>query len=205
MPFDGKTPVPASNNPGATPTPVPATVTAPGGTDTTTLNLYGVENVDVNGLANVPVAFDYKTLPEHMLATNPQVHFYASKNDPNKVLDDLNSALGKAGYQIVTPANLVNTSGTLPPGGIYIFARKASQPDFYINLVSIASAAEVSNLSKTAYYSGGIDFENGVNNMRVKGYNNLLLVMSGNNLLQAITGGSDPGAGSPTGTPTPVK
>ncbi len=205
VPFDGKTTVQPSNNPAATPTPLPATVTAPNGTDTAPLNLLGVENVTVNGLANVPVAFDYKTLPGHMLATNPQVHFYASKNDPAIILNNLPVALKGAGYEVTPPLKPSSFPAKLPVGGIYIMAKKAGQPDLYLNLVSIASADEVSRLSKTAYYSGGIDFENGVNSIRVKGYNNLLLVISGNNLLQAITGGSDPGAGSPTGTPTAAK
>jgi hypothetical protein len=204
LPFDGKTTVPVSGKPGPTPTPAPfqPTVTAPPGVDTTTLQIPGPDNLVVTGFAAVPAEFDYATLPAQVRATNPTINFYASQKDASTLKAGLETSLKKAGYSIVTPPNLANSS---TQGGLYIFAQAQGQPDLYFNLVSIASADEIARLSKTVYFSGAPDFESLVNNYRIKGYQNLLFAFSGYNLLYVLSGGNDPGAGTPPGTPTPVK
>lgn len=206
LPFSGTVTVPAPGNIKPTPTPIPfqPTVTAPAGTVPPVLSVPGTD-LGLTGFANVPVNYDYGSLPAEIKATNPKVNFYASKDSPVTLEGSLKTALGKAGYSSTEPfATALNNGGTIPPGGVFIFATKAGQPDLYINLVSMPNADEVSRLSKTGFFSGGEDFENSANAIRVKGYSYLMLVISGNNLLQAISGGSDPGAGAPVATPTPV-
>lgn len=206
LPFSGTVTVPASGNIAPTPTPAPSSNTSDNPVDTTPSRLDRADNVTVIGLANVPVDYNYDTLPAEIKAAKPEVHFYASKNSPAYTEKSLYDALVKAGYTVPDPVgSAAKNGGTIPPGGVFIYAKKVGQPDLYINLVSIASGEEVAKLSKTAYFSGGKNFENTVNAIRVKGYPYLLMVISGDKLLETIYGGSDPGAGTPPGTPTPVK
>ena len=207
LPFSGTVTVPASGNPLPTPSPAPfqATVTASPGTDPTPFLVPGSDLV-LTGFASVSVNYDYSTLSAGIRATKPTVSFYASKDTPISIMADLEAALKKAKYMPTDPfVTDLSYGKAIPQGGVFINAHKEGQPDLYINLVSIASAGEVTSLSKTAYFSGAPDFESNVNAIRVKGYSYLVLIIGGENLLDTIYGGSDPRAGTPPRTPTPVE
>jgi hypothetical protein len=212
-PYAGKSTIPAKTSPDASATPLPVSPkpsssaeTLPTPTPLAPVKIKGSDNVAIKSLEEIPITFNLLALPTVMRNTNPTVSYYAYRAEGSAFLAELHSGMLAAGYKYVSPDGSAAPGPEWQPAGLAAFYTKAGQPDLYLALANLPDPANVEEFRANGFDTGIENYAKVVEDMRAKGYQTTLLVISGQNLLQAMRDGQDPGAGSPpVGTVSPQK